>query len=204
MCNAVRRQDVKADRSQGLLHHLRYLSSFCEATDKRDKVYALFGLATDAERSEPYIDYSESIAQVYHSTVKVLVEQGRGIEVLYEAAYCVHLLGLPSWVPNWGAGRALESLGWTTSAQGVNIFRATGSARSTVKVSAADSRVLHVRGIRLDRTEAITEPSENRGTSDIVSERLMYLWSFERASRALVHRHEIPFATQCFLADSHL
>ena len=95
------RQDVKADRSRGLLHYLRYLSSFCEATDKRDKVYALLGLATNAERSALYVNYSESTAEVYHRTAKVLVEQGSGIEVVYEAACYAYLEGLPSWAPNW-------------------------------------------------------------------------------------------------------
>lgn len=37
------RQDVQAGQSRGLLHHLRHLSSFCEATDERDRVYALLG-----------------------------------------------------------------------------------------------------------------------------------------------------------------
>ena len=80
------RSDVKANRSRGVLYHLRFLSSFCEATDERDKVYALLGLATDAERSALPVNYSESTAEVYHRTAKVLIGHGSGIEVLYEAA----------------------------------------------------------------------------------------------------------------------
>ena len=121
------RQDVKASRSRGLLHHLRHLSSFCEATDERDRVYALLGLATDAERSALHVRYSESTAQVYHRTAKILIEQGSGIEVLYEASCHKYLVGLPSWAPNW-AERFSENLGWTTSAEGVKTFRATASA----------------------------------------------------------------------------
>ena len=184
------RQDIKCHRSRGLLHHLRYLSSFCEATDKRDKVYALLGLATDAERSALQVSYSDSTAEVYHGTAKLLIEQGSGIEVLYEASCYSYLNGLPSWAPNWAGDRVSESLGWTTSAQGVKTFRATGSARSTIKIS-ADGRLLHVRGIYVDSIEAITDPpQEVPHTLDFISARFQYLWNFEWASQALVHKHK--------------
>lgn len=186
------RQDIQADRPRGLLHHLRYLSSFCEVTDERDKVYALLGLATNAERSALHVSYSESTVQVYHRTAKVLIEQGNGIEVLYEAACYTHLTGLPSWAPNWAGERVSESLGWTTSAEGVKTFRATGSARRTLNIS-ADGRLLHVRGIYLDSIEAITEPFVRDATSfDSVSGRfnsLNCLWDFQHSCRALVKEY---------------
>lgn len=186
------RQDIQADRSRALLHHLRYPSSFCEVTDERDKVYALFGLATDAERSALHVNYSESTVQVYHRTAKVLIEQGNGIEVLYEAACYAHLTGLPSWAPTWAGERVSESLGWKTSAEGVKTFRATGSARRTINIS-ADGRLLHARSIYLDSIEAITKPCVGDPTSfDSVSGRfknINYLWDFQHSSCALVKEY---------------
>ena len=187
------RQDIRAARSRGLLHHLRYLSSFCEATDERDMVYGVLGLATDAERSALHVDYSESTAQVYHRTAKVLIELGSGIEVLYEASCYPHLEGLPSWAPNWAGDRTSESMGWITGAEGLKTFRATGSARSTISIS-AHGRLLHVRGIILDNIQAITEPMEKPPAAlDFVSGRsnsLNCLWDFEHASRVLVYQHK--------------
>ncbi|MCJ1458322.1 hypothetical protein MMC28_008693 [Mycoblastus sanguinarius] len=184
------RRDIEAGRSRGLLHYLRYLSSFCEATDKRDKVYALLGLATDAERSALHVNYSESTVEVYHRTAKLLIEQGSGIQVLYEAACYTYLPGLPSWAPNWAGDRALESLGSTTGAEVVTTFRATGSASNTIQIS-ADSRLLHVRGIYLDSIEAINEPlEEDTEGLGLLSGCFKYLRDFIRASRALVHRYE--------------
>ena len=186
------RQDVKAGRSRGLLHHLRHLSSFCEVTDERDRVYALLGLASDAERSALHVRYSESTAQVYHRTAKVLIEQGSGIEVLYEASCHKTLVGLPSWAPNW-AERVSESLGWTTSAEGVKTFRATDSARRTINIS-ADSRLLHVHGIHLDIIEAIIEPlEEDPAASASLLGRLNtlnHLWDFQHASVTLAHKYQ--------------
>ena len=175
------RQDIKAGRSRGLLHHLRYLSWFCEATDERDKVYALLGLATDAERSTLHVSYSESTAQVYHRTAKVLIEQGSGVEVLYEAGCYSHLTGLPSWAPNWAGDRISESFGWMTSAEGVKTFRATGSARSTININ-DDGRLLNVRGIFVDIIELIIELlEEDSAALDIVLgcvNSFNFLWDF--------------------------
>ena len=186
------RQYVKAGRSRGLLHHLRHLSSFCEATDERDRVYALLGLATDAERSALHFRYSESTAQVYHRTAKVLIEQGSGIGVLYEASCHKYLVGFPSWAPNW-TERVSENLGWTTSAEGVKTFRATDSARRTINIS-ADGRLLHVRGIHLDIIEALTEPLEEdpASSASLLSRlnKITRLWDFQHASVTLAHKYE--------------
>lgn len=186
------RQDIRAARSRGLLHHLRHLASFCEATDPRDMVYALLGLARDAERSALYVSYSESTAQVYLRTAELLVEQGSGIEVLYEASCYPHLEGLPSWAPNWAGDRISESMGPVTSAEGVKTFRASGSARSTINIS-ADGRFLHVRGIIVDSIQATTGPmEENPAALDPVlgrSNSLNRLWHFEHASRDLMYKY---------------
>lgn len=183
------RRDVKADRSRGLLHHLHHLSSFCEATDKRDKVYALLGLATAAERSALHINYSESTAEVYHRTARLLIEQGSGAEIMYEAACCPYLEGLPSWAPNWSESRiVVESLGWINDADGERIFRATGFTKCRTKIS-SDGRLLNIRGICIDSIEAMTEPGIE-DADGLTLRRAEYLWTFERASRALVGRYE--------------
>lgn len=111
---------------------------------------------------------------------------------MYEAACYAHLTGLPSWAPTWAGERVSESLGWKTSAEGVKTFRATGSARRTINIS-ADGRLLHARSIYLDSIEAITEPCVGDPTSfDSVSGRfkyISYLWDFQHSSCALVKEY---------------
>ena len=79
------RQDHHNGQTKGLFHHLRYLSAYCQATDDRDRIYALLGLATDAERSAINVNYSETVAEVYHRTAYCLISQGDGLKVVYEA-----------------------------------------------------------------------------------------------------------------------
>ena len=185
------RQDYKAGRSRGLLSHLRYLSAFCDATDKRDKIYALLGLATDEERSALNVNNAESLPEVYHRTAKLLIEQGNGIEGLYEASCYPHLEGLPSWAPNWDGNRDLESTGWTTAAKGEKSFRASASAKSMVNIS-ADSRLLRIRGVRLDSIYATTEPVRqdlNTSAATLNLGRFKCLWEFEDANFSLAQEH---------------
>ncbi|KAH7084415.1 heterokaryon incompatibility protein-domain-containing protein [Paraphoma chrysanthemicola] len=76
-------------------HHL-------DATDPRDKVFALLDLATDQEELEHagiFPDYEKSFQEVYTMTMAVLLQQGH-ISLL---SMCQPRKspGLPSWVPDW-------------------------------------------------------------------------------------------------------
>ena len=73
----------------------------------------------------------------------------------------------------------------------MNTFRATGTARSTISIS-ADGRVLRVRGIYVDSIEAITKPLKEGDPAalDFASGRGNYLCDFERTSRGLVYKYK--------------
>jgi hypothetical protein len=76
-------------------HHL-------DATDPRDKIFALLGLAADRKELEHvriFPDYGKSFKEVYTMTMAVLLQQGH-ISLLSmcqsHRSQC-----LPSWVPDW-------------------------------------------------------------------------------------------------------
>ena len=196
------RRDVQAGRSRGLLCYLRYLSSFCDATDKRDMVYALLNLATESERSALKVSYSDSVANVYLRTTQLLIQQGQGIDVLYEAAGWENVDELPSWTPDWSRDRSLESLGWlfvrSSNVLGdkprggrwapneeSRIFRAAGRTRGRVRVT-GDGRLLQTRGIYADDIEAVTEPY-NQGKDIPPFQRLESIHAFSLAGRVMIH-----------------
>ena len=195
------RRDVQAGRSRGLLHYLRYLSSYCDATDKRDRVYALLNLATESERSALTVSYSDSAANVYLRTTQLLIQQGQGIDVLYEAAGWENVDELPSWTPDWSRDRSLESLGWLfvqssnvlsdnprggrwAPDQEPRIFRAAGRTRGRVRVT-GDGRLLQTRGIYADDIEAVSEPY-NQGKDFHAFQRLESIHAFALAGRVMI------------------
>ena len=86
-------------------------SMYFEATDPRDKIYAMFGLC-DKNILE-YADYSKDVRMVYrdvalrllfpsmYSSPESKLETLNAFQILNEAERTNKTLGLPSWVPEW-------------------------------------------------------------------------------------------------------
>lgn len=74
-----------------------------EASDDRDKVFALLGLVpTNMERViSP--SYEKSTEVVYTATVSQIIAQGRSLAPLYGDLGRKNRKDLPSWVPDWSA-----------------------------------------------------------------------------------------------------
>lgn len=87
------------------------------ATDPRDKIYGLFGLATDSEQLGILPDYEKSILEVYEDTSRKLIAAGE-TSILSWCQQSTRMEGLPSWVPDfasdiptaYGANRRNRSL----------------------------------------------------------------------------------------------
>ena len=93
----------KAEKSINLLQLLRKFRSK-QATDHRDKVYALLGLITDWGSAEPIVpDYTLSVETVYKKTVLKLIEVTQSTSVLCGNLRKRPRHALPSWVPDWSA-----------------------------------------------------------------------------------------------------
>jgi hypothetical protein len=74
-----------------------------EATDPRDKIYALLGLAADREelaKMGVFPDYSKSCEEIYTTTMVALLQQGH-MSLLSFCQSPKIQTNLPSWVPDW-------------------------------------------------------------------------------------------------------
>ncbi|KAK4158746.1 heterokaryon incompatibility protein-domain-containing protein [Cladorrhinum sp. PSN259] len=79
-----------------------------QATDPRDKIFGLLGVATDAPALiRP--DYKSSVNEVYRSFTRAAIEREKRLEVIREAGFghprTSQDLELPSWVPDWSGQR---------------------------------------------------------------------------------------------------
>lgn len=99
------RSGIRADapnaalRDTTLIKHLEKASSF-QATDDRDRVYAMIGISSDAEQYSPYISYSDPTSTVYRNFARLIIEHSHGLRLLHQAASCRRRLpDAPSWVP---------------------------------------------------------------------------------------------------------
>jgi len=83
-----------------VLHKSRH----CSATDARDKVFAVLGLAHEQFQKEFPIDYSLSTEEVFTQLATHLIQSRGDLRVLKHTTgqgmdFEVH--GIPSWVPRW-------------------------------------------------------------------------------------------------------
>jgi hypothetical protein len=70
----------------------------CKATDDRDKVYAVLGLA-DPEVYKITADYRLATRDIYISTTRAIIERTKRVHILGLCQNLERAHGLPSWVP---------------------------------------------------------------------------------------------------------
>jgi hypothetical protein len=73
----------------------------CEATNPRDKVYGLLGLAGDTEAIGVKPDYTATPEEVFTDLVRRHVTNTSSLDIICACRYPRALDDLPSWVPDW-------------------------------------------------------------------------------------------------------
>ncbi|KAF7538360.1 hypothetical protein G7054_g2980 [Neopestalotiopsis clavispora] len=91
------------NRIQLTLVALAAYSSCFEATDDRDRLYGIQGLATDTSILE--VNYSYDVEDTYMRFTKAFIEHYKSLDIICFASLysAVHSSALPSWVPDWRA-----------------------------------------------------------------------------------------------------
>jgi hypothetical protein len=160
-------------------YHLPYLleaTRYFDATDPRDRVYALLGLTQDAYQRELKVVYEDKVdgseevyVKVYIKAVKCTVEIDRSLNILALQTTQKKPKGLPSWVPDFslkhprGSSHLLPQdleepqmkalLPESYWAQ----YLASGRSRPLIRFS-ADNRHLSIKGVRFGRVCEVIGP----------------------------------------------
>lgn len=95
--------DPLVGRTDGTLALLD-MARNCHATEPRDKVYGIMGLASDSFRAALKVDYSLSMEEILLRTAEaIIIAEGLDILAYASSSSDRKLLdtGLPSWVPDW-------------------------------------------------------------------------------------------------------
>ncbi|KAG4441307.1 hypothetical protein IFR05_003235 [Cadophora sp. M221] len=141
-----------------MLELLSLVSSYTNATDPRDKVFGLLGLAPDASTLEIKVDYSKKAHEVYEDTARVLLMYGFTDVLSWTLSRLKSEINLPTWVPDFSSSLP-EPLGsykcrappWTP------LFSASGT--SEVRVSIHDKPgQLKMSGFIVDTIEMVGTP----------------------------------------------
>ena len=91
----------KQKREDLRLSQLIYRTWKRQASDPRDRVYALYGLVQSYQKVPLVISYDMSIEDVYRSTVRFCIENEGSLSILTYVSKFRNQSDLPSWVPDW-------------------------------------------------------------------------------------------------------
>lgn len=152
--------DFRRDRGKMTLTKYLQCTRDYEASDWRDKLYALIGVASDISPEDIVPDYNKSPETIFRDLVRFLVTRRRSLDIL---SSCRHPRpasttspdsklqpsdSTPSWVPEWRPSKGLRPL----DSEGVDgaCYRAGGGTKAVAKMDAFPLAI-EVEGIFVDK-----------------------------------------------------
>ncbi|KAL9566274.1 hypothetical protein ACKAV7_009633 [Fusarium commune] len=153
------------------LIHMLDLARRTKATDLRDKIFGLLGMAADGSDFLHLVTYSQSVEEVYQDFAKMFIERGQGIPMLYQVDSRVSkTLDIPSWVPDWSRDRDESSL--------YDAIPALSSAldeQKALEIRLSGSK-LSITGHTVDTIKCLSRPISSNLTWATFSEIAALLW----------------------------
>jgi hypothetical protein len=102
--NVTRKQEYRLKRVRGQpvsLHELLANSIFSSATDPREVIFSLLGLASDVKNAAELVpDYNASVEHIYTNLVKFHVRKYNTLDIICVSRNPKKHDKLPSWVPD--------------------------------------------------------------------------------------------------------
>ncbi|KAK3989404.1 heterokaryon incompatibility protein-domain-containing protein, partial [Cladorrhinum sp. PSN332] len=106
------------------------------ASNPRDKVYSILGLAYDREQFELRVDYERPVVDLYTEVASRIFSKSQDLELLNDVIYPKSIAGLPSWVPDWST--------WVYGSQSVaydEIYAPAGQTSCKIRVHPGEARL---------------------------------------------------------------
>ncbi|MCJ1404110.1 hypothetical protein MMC11_007335 [Xylographa trunciseda] len=137
------------NRPSGSLLQLLTRTEACQATDPRDKVYALLGLVDDhLSEAVPLIkaDYTKPLVRAYCDTTRHIISSTQSLEVLCYNVHSARIAeGFPSWMPRFDQGIVDP---WRLYGEHEACMSTIANVRET-----DDEQLLLLDGVRIDEVE---------------------------------------------------
>jgi len=161
-----------ADGIQPRLLSLLLQNRSFKATDVKDKVFALLGLAhhKDLESLHVKLDYDLSPEKVYKDLAVAFLKTRPDLDLFSAPRVLenVQTEGLPSWVPDWSTSdaclplsfRGISNYGDSDGSEFLLGFKAAGDSVSSPEFD-HKRNLLGISGVRVDQIEAIGRESQS-------------------------------------------
>ncbi|KAF9696142.1 hypothetical protein EKO04_005792 [Ascochyta lentis] len=143
-------------------HSLPFIISLfrnnCNATDPRDKVYGLLGLARSRYENVVSADYTQTVEAAFETATIQMIQQTESLEVLSHIPSVEPKLTLPSYVPDWTVYyKKLEHFSWLGWLSSIHTYDACKSeaARLTIVCHGC----VQLKGITVDEIDMMSSTS---------------------------------------------
>ncbi|CAN8105161.1 unnamed protein product [Discula destructiva] len=183
-----------------LAEYASFVDQF-SATDPRDKIYGLLGVATQADVQFLAPDYSKSVADIYaRATARFIIQYQELLWLQINNDHKNPKYSLPSWCPDYSSDPDWPQRGYTPIAlNSTDPFRASGSScwgSTKVFISGifptASWSELHLRGLDFDVVEYVgPNPFMAPYTGHVLAERMANI----KAVLAKWQRDGFPYST---------
>ncbi|KAK3681272.1 heterokaryon incompatibility protein-domain-containing protein [Podospora appendiculata] len=145
----------QADFNTLPLDTLLQLTQDYQATDPRDTVYAILGVASDIQGDEFFADYTKPLKRVCFDLFKFMVSTKSRLGVISSGSYSISsALGAPSWLPNLGKSQMIIQPLFSPADLNATLYRASGDSLATVDISDFPS-LIEARGIFVDKVDTL-------------------------------------------------
>ncbi|KAI0458578.1 hypothetical protein F5B21DRAFT_500471 [Xylaria acuta] len=141
------RKKLRSNEIQFSLIELLELFAHTEATDEVDKLFALLGLAEDADHPLFKPDYGSSIEEIVRRYAKAFVSNGQSMDLLYRAG-ASKSYQCCSWIPRWTHGEFPKTISTWDAVEG---FHAGWNVHPVVEIR--NGNYLSVGGYVVDKIQ---------------------------------------------------
>jgi len=135
-----------------LSHVIDYSGIRLEATDHRDKIFGLLGLAIDAQELGMQPNYGRCRPKVYIEVAKALIASGH-VDLLWFCQFPKSTDGLPTWTPDWSA--ALQTLYGDNFSESSRPFAASDKTTARIGYTGNSEGFITLQGTFVDEVDVI-------------------------------------------------
>jgi hypothetical protein len=149
-------------RDRGTLFHILHYGRRYEATDPRDRVYAMLGVKSVATAWEKYgrANYKNMTKDiVYRNVVDSVLRSEKSLRIFSYVSHPKDQISRPSWVPQWDFTDAIDPLWWSAK----NGWNAPGNRKLDLPWSHANlflNDVFTVKGLEVSTITSVCKIPE--------------------------------------------
>ncbi|KAL7961536.1 hypothetical protein V8C34DRAFT_301991 [Trichoderma compactum] len=156
--------EITGNLDSYLLYRYLCMHNKRDATDARDKVYALLSLIKLGNSpSFIYPDYGKGLEDVCITTARMIIKESGSLDLL-SAAGRLRNDTFPSWVPGWSIRN--EFYEDETQINALLMYDATSGTTASVRFPEKNNTLLEVEGIILDDVAVLGDTVSERSTDE--------------------------------------